>query len=446
MPIRPLAALIALTLASLLLAACQDYASVPKEDRPVSFALTSRMAELQMKETAPILIRIFKEESQLEIWKQRNDGQYGLLKTYSICKWSGVLGPKVEEGDRQAPEGFYIVTPSQMNPQSHYYLSFNIGYPNAYDRALGRTGSNLMVHGACSSSGCYSMSDADAGEIFRLARDAFRGGQVEFQIEAFPFRMTAENMAKHRDDPNMPFWRMLKVGYDHFEVTRRPPKIDVCDKKYVFDADAGNAEFHAATACPAFKVPPEIASAVEAKEAADDQKFNAAVMKLDATAARKQAEGQAAAERATHPSLFARLMGAKPEPLADATPVGAIPAGAGGASAGATPVQTAALAATPIPRVKPDKAPEAAMVRPTLAVAKKVPPKPTPVSAAVDTADGKSADAKPAAAAKVPAENASAANAATASDAGANPAPTAAADAGAASSGEKRKFNWPEDN
>ena len=130
-------------------------------------------------------------------------GKYALLKTYEICKWSGALGPKIKEGDRQAPEGFYTVTPAQMNPNSSYYLSFNIGYPNAYDRAYGRTGTHIMVHGACSSAGCYSMSDEDAGELFALARDAFKGGQRQFQIQAFPFRMTPENIARHRGDPNM---------------------------------------------------------------------------------------------------------------------------------------------------------------------------------------------------------------------------------------------------
>jgi murein L,D-transpeptidase YafK len=438
MAIRELAALVALALAALALAACQNDSAIPKDVRPVSFALVSRMDQLQMKDTAPILIRIFKEESALEVWKQRTDGQYGLLKTYSICKWSGALGPKVEEGDRQAPEGFYIVTPAQMNPESHYYLSFNIGYPNAYDRALGRTGSNLMVHGACSSSGCYSMTDPDAGELFALARDAFRGGQVEFQIEAFPFRMTAENLAKHRDDPSLPFWRMLKIGYDHFEVTHRVPKVDVCDKKYVFDADPGNAEFHPTAACPAFTVSPEIASAVDAKEAADDKKFNAAVARLDAAAAKTATAEQAAAERAAHPSLLARLMGAKPQPVTDATPIAAIPPMPRAAPTDASAIantQTAALAATPIPRLKPDKLPDDTPLRPTLAVAKKTPPKATAVSATVDAAP---------------------ANGATpAGDSGVSPpaAVTPAAPAAASASAAppvgtivKRKFNWPGDD
>ena len=445
-----------MALAGLALAACQDDSAIPKDIRPVSSALVSRMDKLQMKETSPVLVRIFKEESALEIWKQRVDGQYALLKTYSICKWSGALGPKKVEGDRQAPEGFYIVTPAQMNPQSHYYLSFNIGYPNAYDRALGRTGSNLMVHGACSSSGCYSMSDADAGEIFRLARDAFRGGQVQFQIQAFPFRMTAENFAKHRDDPNMPFWRMLKVGYDHFEVTHRVPKVDVCGKKYVFDADPGNAEFRASAACPAYTIAPEIVSAVAAKQAADDKKFTLAVARLEAAAAKSAAAEQAAAERAAHPSLIKRMMGVKPVAVADATPVAAIPPAphpAPGDGAVTATAQTASLAEVPLPRLKPDKVPEELPLRPTLAVVKKAPPKATPVSASVDVGEPPpAAVAKPAKAKSAAGKPATeVAKAAPADATAVNSAPTddaAAETPGGAPVGTivKRKFVWPGDD
>ncbi len=137
-------------------------------------------------------------------------GRFALLKIYPICRWSGELGPKTREGDRQAPEGFYTVTPGQMNPNSHYYLSFDIGYPNAYDRAYGRTGSNIMVHGDCSSRGCYAMTDEQISEIYALARESFLGNQQSFQVQAYPFRMTPPNMAKHRSNPNMPFWKMLK--------------------------------------------------------------------------------------------------------------------------------------------------------------------------------------------------------------------------------------------
>ena len=211
-----------------------------------------------MDKESPILVRLFKEESELEVWKQDRTGHFALLKTYPICRWSGELGPKIKEGDRQAPEGFYNITPGQMNPNSAYYLSFDLGYPNAYDRAWGRTGAQLMVHGDCSSRGCYSMTDEQISEIYALGRDAFFGGQKSFQVQAYPFRMTAQNIAKHRNSPHLAFWKMLKKGNDHFEVTRAEPRVNVCEKRYVFDAQTPGdpsrpLSFSAAGKCPVYR-------------------------------------------------------------------------------------------------------------------------------------------------------------------------------------------------
>jgi len=183
----------------------------------------------------PIIIRSFKKESELEVWKRKADGQYALLKTYPMCRWSGQLGPKVREGDRMAPEGFYAIAPQQMNPNSSYYVSFNMGYPNAYDRSYGRTGAHLMVHGACSSAGCYSMTDDQIGEIYALVREAQNAGQRAVQMQAYPFRMTAQNLAKHRLDPNIAFWKNLKEGSDYFEVTKDEPAVSVAGGRYVFN-------------------------------------------------------------------------------------------------------------------------------------------------------------------------------------------------------------------
>lgn len=197
------------------------------------------MAELQAKgmtSTSPVLMRIFKQEAELEVWKRDATGRYALFKVYPICQYSGELGPKVREGDRQSPEGFYNITPGLMNPNSSYYLAFNMGFPNNFDRAHGRTGSHLMVHGDCSSRGCYAMTDEAIAEVYGLARDALRGGQETFQVQAYPFRMTPRNLARHRNNPNMAFWRNLKEGYDHFEVTRQEPQVDVCERRYVFNA------------------------------------------------------------------------------------------------------------------------------------------------------------------------------------------------------------------
>jgi murein L,D-transpeptidase YafK len=193
------------------------------------------MSTKGMNKNSPVLIRSFKKESELEIWKMASNGQYALLKSYPMCRWSGQLGPKKREGDRQAPEGFYDITPASMNPNSSFYLSFNMGFPNAFDRTHGRTGAHLMVHGACSSAGCYSMSDDQIAEIYAIVREAHNGGQRAVQMQAMPFRMTAENLAKHRYDANMPFWRNLKEGSDMFEVARVEPKVSVCQARYAFN-------------------------------------------------------------------------------------------------------------------------------------------------------------------------------------------------------------------
>ncbi len=230
---------------ALALSACQDSAFDPRARHmaPIPPATLSLMAEKKMGKHDPIVIRSFKKEAEVELWKKGADGRFALLKTFPICRWSGQLGPKVKEGDRQAPEGFYAINPAQMNPNSAYHLSFDTGYPNAYDRAHGRTGSHLMVHGACSSRGCFAMTDEAISEIYAIAREAFAGGQRTFQFQSYPFRMTPKNLAQHRYDPNMPFWQNLKEGSDYFEVMREEPKVGVCGKRYVFgghDVAQGN--------------------------------------------------------------------------------------------------------------------------------------------------------------------------------------------------------------
>jgi murein L,D-transpeptidase YafK len=242
--------------------------------------LVKSMKAKGMSTNSPVMFRIFKEESVLEVWKRKDNGRYDMVTSYQICKWSGKLGPKFIEGDRQAPEGFYSVRPAQMNPKSSYYLSFNTGFPNGLDRALGRTGANLMVHGACSSSGCYSMTDAQVAQIYAFARDAFKGGQESIQLEAFPFRMTAANMARYRDDPNYAFWKNLKEGYDHFEITKVPPKVDVCEKKYVFNHTSDpNAPIAATSTCPPSDQPESLKMAYQSYQTSYETAFSSMVGK-----------------------------------------------------------------------------------------------------------------------------------------------------------------------
>ncbi len=222
-----------------------------------------QMASLNMDREAPVLLRIYKKESTLEVWKRDRGGKYALLKSYPICKFSGRLGPKISEGDHQAPEGFYDITPGQMNPLSREYLAFNIGFPNAFDRSLGRTGSFLMVHGGCNSTGCYAMTDQHMDEIYGLVGEAFAGGQDKVQLEALPFRMTPENLARNaQNNPNASFWTMLKAGSDAFLKDGRPPAVVVCDHRYVFNPVATRSDRDPSTPCP-----PDIASSLVAEDA-----------------------------------------------------------------------------------------------------------------------------------------------------------------------------------
>ncbi|HEY1746088.1 MAG TPA: murein L,D-transpeptidase family protein [Xanthobacteraceae bacterium] len=256
----------------------EGYELPTKAMKELSPHMIGLLDQKHMPKESPILVRLFKEESELEVWKQDTSGRYQILKVYPICRWSGDLGPKVQEGDRQAPEGFYSITPGLMNPNSNYYLAINTGFPNAYDRANGRNGALLMIHGDCSSRGCYAMTDEQIGEIYSLAREAFLGGQPSFQIQAYPFRMTPENLARHRTNPNMAFWKMLKEGNDHFETSHLEPKVEVCDRHYVFDPaqppkSSKPLAFNPSGHCPAYVVAAEIAAPALEKSRADEARY-----------------------------------------------------------------------------------------------------------------------------------------------------------------------------
>lgn len=230
---RGTAALMTLLLAALFMAQTAA-AGASKGELPIPGATLALMAARDTTPAAPILMRAYKRESEIEVWKLNRSGRYVLLKSFPICRWSGALGPKTTQGDRQTPEGFYSVGPHQMNPYSAYYLSFDTGYPNAYDRAHGDSGSAVMVHGTCSSAGCFAMTDKQVGEIFALAREALRGGQSAFQFQSYPFRMSAQNMARYRSDPNIAFWRQLKEGSDRFEATGLELDVSVVNGRYAF--------------------------------------------------------------------------------------------------------------------------------------------------------------------------------------------------------------------
>jgi len=299
LPFSRILGIVAILFATLALAGCGGIlpkSSSLRAQQSLKQSTINRLAEIGSSPGQAMMIRIFKQTNEFEVWKRTGAGTFKLFNNYKICAWSGDLGPKKVEGDRQAPEGFYNITPGLMNPNSNYYLAFNTGFPNKFDRSWGRTGANLMVHGDCSSSGCYSMTDEAVAEIYALARESFAGGNAVVQMQIFPFRMTPQNLAQVASNPNLPFWMDIKEGYDRFELTRTPPAWDVCEKKYVFDLKpAGGTPLDAAAACPA-RTGDNLLAALSARQAADDAQFKTLVAANDSRLAKTEAEKQAEAD------------------------------------------------------------------------------------------------------------------------------------------------------
>lgn len=250
------------------LVACGGFLPRGSDNRHNQPLPSGTVAALKAMGSSPgeaMMIRIFKQEKVLEVWKRTASGEYRKFRDYEICAYSGDLGPKFKEGDRQSPEGFYTITPGLMNPKSNYYLAFNTGFPNKFDRAHGRTGSDLMVHGDCSSRGCYAMTDDGIAEIYALARESFKGGNYGFQLQIFPFRMTAANLAKQAQSTHLAFWKDIKEGYDLFELTKTPPVWDVCERQYIFNP--GATALDAMGPCPVVAQNPTLVAKQQADEA-----------------------------------------------------------------------------------------------------------------------------------------------------------------------------------
>jgi murein L,D-transpeptidase YafK len=216
----------------------ETVAAPPETDRAQQVAARIRpalerdLALQHLQIGAPVYLRIFQKERQLELWMRGTTEQYRLFRTYPICKFSGEPGPKQKEGDHQAPEGFYRVGLGELNPRSQFHLAFNLGYPNAYDRAHGYTGSALMVHGNCVSIGCYAMGDAVIEEIYRLAEAALRQGQAAFDVHVFPMHMTPGAMTANAASRWINFWKELLPAYTFFEHEHMPPTIEVRHGNY----------------------------------------------------------------------------------------------------------------------------------------------------------------------------------------------------------------------
>lgn len=201
----------------------------------VEAGLKTSLEKQGLQYGAPVFIRIFKASATLEVWLESDDGNFVHFKDYNICTFSGALGPKLKQGDLQSPEGFYFVNAGRLNPWSRFHLSFNLGYPNQYDRYHKRTGSALMVHGNCVSIGCYAMTDDYIDEIYALVVAALKQGQPFVRVHAFPFKLEADKLTEYKQHQWYPFWLNLKQGYDHFNQYKRPPNVEVVKGRYVFN-------------------------------------------------------------------------------------------------------------------------------------------------------------------------------------------------------------------
>lgn len=226
------------------IAAREQWLGSPSRPGP----LTQELKTAGFKPGDSVFFRIFKQLDEpeedlhpqgkgvLEVWLEQPSGRYALFKTFPIEKFSGLLGPKLREGDRQAPEGFYAIKPELMNPNSQYHLAMNVGYPNAYDRSLNRTGSFIMIHGDKVSVGCFAMNDTVIEQLYVLAEAALLRGQDEIPVHVFPFPMNHDHMEEAEETEWHDFWLNLSEGYEWFERYGVPPFVDTQNGRYIFRA------------------------------------------------------------------------------------------------------------------------------------------------------------------------------------------------------------------
>lgn len=219
-----------------LLVACAPQKSMKQTPSYISHGpLTERLKNYGLEKGDEVLIRIFKEEALLELWmRPKGKDQYIHFTDYPICNYSGTLGPKIYQGDKQAPEGFYQVNRQALNPYSQFYKSFNLGYPNTFDRSLGRTGNYLMVHGKCSSVGCYAMTDMQIEEIYGLVELALKNGQEYVEVQAYPFKMVQARLAQEEGSRHYEFWGNLQEGYNQFEQEQKTLNYSAHQGRYLF--------------------------------------------------------------------------------------------------------------------------------------------------------------------------------------------------------------------
>jgi murein L,D-transpeptidase YafK len=181
-----------------------------------------------------IFLRAIKEERVLEVWiKTREFKVFIHLKDYNFTKISGKLGPKRKQGDNQVPEGFYYI--NRFNPQSKFYLSLGINYPNESDKILGdkeKPGNDIYIHGGSTSVGCIPIGDDNIKELYLLAVESENRKEKSISVHIFPSRLDDKNYEKLKsvygdNSTLLSFWENLKDGFAYFENSKQTPQIDI---------------------------------------------------------------------------------------------------------------------------------------------------------------------------------------------------------------------------
>lgn len=206
--------------------------------------LAKEFAEKGLKLGSPVFLRVYKQTSEMELWVLQGP-RYELFKTYKICRWSGGLGPKFYEGDRQSPEGLYRITASDLIVNRRWVRAMNINYPNNFDHLNGRGGSGILIHGGCGSIGCFAIQNENVQEVYGAVRAALRNSQAYVPVLALPFRFSA--LAPEKEDTlhMSEFWSDLRRADLLFERDRLPPTAWICDGRYYFADRRGDRRRHA---------------------------------------------------------------------------------------------------------------------------------------------------------------------------------------------------------
>lgn len=210
----------------------------------VGMTLAAQFQEKGLTLGSAVFIRVYKQTSEMELWVQQG-ARYVHFKTYGICRWSGGLGPKMYEGDRQSPEGLYHITAADLIVNPRWDRAMNINYPNSYDVVNGRSGSGILIHGKCGSVGCFAIQDQNVEEVYGAVRAALNNGQAEIPVLALPFRFASVAPTVNDTLQLSEFWSDLRRADLLFERDRIPPTAWICDGRYYFADRRGDRHRHA---------------------------------------------------------------------------------------------------------------------------------------------------------------------------------------------------------